>query len=865
MTITQRAGFTEDFDELKAKEDALLCERRSARGLDPGGPRSGLALSGGGIRAAAFGLGVSRALHARGQFKQLDYLSTVSGGGFSGGFLSWMLRRESDSRETQDDWLSESALRYIRQHANYLDPGSNEVGAKPQRTTPTQTTLFAVTLARMSLSLGVYASLLIGLFYLLHVGDAFIALLKPVLHLITRAETWTTFVDHLNFGLTAGLLVVIGGVLRQIGSIFAHVLNQAWRATIPPASQPTLRSAWRGSLWFLLGFLTAGLGLLALATIPSEMPGPVSATIATLLLGAVSVRSFRNCRTQWSTTAGPKELSWGWLILPGLAALLVAAALTAGFLMFLFQSGAGPTGVPAELSSWQGLVVLVVAACWVIWLVPHAFRSALKIARGLWQPSDPAIEYLRGLRFQRRSGTTALWAVGWFVLASVPWSIQWLPVALRSHVMHLWLLATATLVAVVWMTTRLIMSAHTEGDRPPGGPSSPWMMRVLCAGFLYGLLMLTHGFTNSILDSRVPESSFWIVGAGLVIGTLAGINFAGPGRIYRDRLAEAFLPDARAVREDRWYPALEAAAFKLSGLGAAQQRGPYPLLNASLDTTGSRISKLRQRGADSFILTPLFCGSESTGWADTTSWLGGDLTLRDAIGISAAAVEPGSGFGGHGGARDPLIGSTLAVLNLQLGYWADNPNPKHCPRPARLYPNLISPGLRHGVFGVGLSERAPRVRLSDGSHFDNLGLYELLRRGLDRIVVADSSDDPDFSFWALSLVLERASADLGVDVHFEPRDLFPDGGTSAARASVMARGFAIAHIRYADARTGTLLYLKPTLIDDLDATVQSFAAMRKGFPQESLLDQSFDEDHFIAYERLGYQIAIDGIDEQQPG
>jgi len=78
----------------------------------------------------------------------------------------------------------------------------------------------------------------------------------------------------------------------------------------------------------------------------------------------------------------------------------------------------------------------------------------------------------------------------------------------------------------------------------------------------------------------------------------------------------------------------------------------------------------------------------------------------------------------------------------------------------------------------------------------------------------------------------------------------------------MARGFAIGHIRYADSRTGTLLYLKPTLIDDLDATIRSFAAERKGFPQESLLDQSFDEDHFIAYERLGYQIAIDGIDER---
>ncbi|MDA9451173.1 MULTISPECIES: hypothetical protein [unclassified Bradyrhizobium] len=46
---------------------------------------TGLALSGGGVRSASFSLGVLQALHAAGKFKgTIDYLSTVSGGGYIG-------------------------------------------------------------------------------------------------------------------------------------------------------------------------------------------------------------------------------------------------------------------------------------------------------------------------------------------------------------------------------------------------------------------------------------------------------------------------------------------------------------------------------------------------------------------------------------------------------------------------------------------------------------------------------------------------------------------------------------------------------------------------------------------------------------
>ena len=52
---------------------------------------TGLALSGGGIRSATFNLGVIQALAKNGILKNVDYLSTVSGGGYIGSCLSSLL------------------------------------------------------------------------------------------------------------------------------------------------------------------------------------------------------------------------------------------------------------------------------------------------------------------------------------------------------------------------------------------------------------------------------------------------------------------------------------------------------------------------------------------------------------------------------------------------------------------------------------------------------------------------------------------------------------------------------------------------------------------------------------------------------
>ena len=87
-------------EELNESERNEVLERRRlvAQAPTPGEPTNavGLALSGGGIRSATFSLGVVQVLVDRGLFKDIDFLSTVSGGGYTGSLISSQLRNSRD-------------------------------------------------------------------------------------------------------------------------------------------------------------------------------------------------------------------------------------------------------------------------------------------------------------------------------------------------------------------------------------------------------------------------------------------------------------------------------------------------------------------------------------------------------------------------------------------------------------------------------------------------------------------------------------------------------------------------------------------------------------------------------------------------
>src|SRR5215472_1223170 len=125
---------------LKTTEGQAVAVRREALKADPDagssglGQTIGLAIAGGGIRSATFALGILQALARQKRLRCIDFMSTVSGGGYIGGFLGALYLRalaEEDGSPPGGTTAVESALtrfpesfpiRWLRRNGRYLSP-----------------------------------------------------------------------------------------------------------------------------------------------------------------------------------------------------------------------------------------------------------------------------------------------------------------------------------------------------------------------------------------------------------------------------------------------------------------------------------------------------------------------------------------------------------------------------------------------------------------------------------------------------------------------------------------------------------------------------------------------------------------------
>lgn len=83
-----------------------------------------LALSGGGIRSATFGLGVIRGLAKNGLFSKFDYLSTVSGGGYIGAAIGRLYQNGQTASQVEKGLAADNTtlLWWLRHNGRYLEP-----------------------------------------------------------------------------------------------------------------------------------------------------------------------------------------------------------------------------------------------------------------------------------------------------------------------------------------------------------------------------------------------------------------------------------------------------------------------------------------------------------------------------------------------------------------------------------------------------------------------------------------------------------------------------------------------------------------------------------------------------------------------
>jgi hypothetical protein len=138
------------------------------------------------------------------------------------------------------------------------------------------------------------------------------------------------------------------------------------------------------------------------------------------------------------------------------------------------------------------------------------------------------------------------------------------------------------------------------------------------------------------------------------------------------------------------------------------------------------------------------------------------------------------------------------------------------------------------------------VYLSDGGHFENLAIYELVRRGCKLIVAGDASCDPAVGFGDLHNAIERCRTDFGVEIVIDPNE------TRRQENGLAKSHYAVGKIHYSPspADDGVIVYLKPTLVATDPADVLGYTSTNPNFPDDTTANQWFDEAHFENYRAL---------------
>jgi hypothetical protein len=215
--------------------------------------------------------------------------------------------------------------------------------------------------------------------------------------------------------------------------------------------------------------------------------------------------------------------------------------------------------------------------------------------------------------------------------------------------------------------------------------------------------------------------------------------------------------------------------------------------------------------------------------------------------ISGAAVSPNRGT-----QSSPTFTFLMTLFNARLGWWMGNPAKskyaKASPRVSIL--SLLREAL--GRTNAGHSY----VYLSDGGHFDNLGLYEMVLRRCRYIIVCDASADGNYGFGDLANAVRKVRIDLGI-----PIDPLKTTYVGPQQDERYGRYCAWGHIRYQDvdggdekSSMGFLLYIKPCVLADCPPDVHNYAKLHTSFPHETTADQFFSESQFESYRALGRHV-----------
>lgn len=852
---TLLADFPQYPQELEAAEARAVAARRAAaRCASADHPERlpadtvGLALSGGGIRSGTFSLGVLQALAAKDKLRGIDILSTVSGGGYAGGFLGRLFatleRNEGMDRVGHvQERLADSGsseIRWLRKHADYVAPHGS---------------------ADWRINLGIFwrnllavylcvAALILALFGALRwVSDAqWEQLAVPTQERFPASPFWWIPLAILGLGVVPGSLsfwltpggattrrypvfpllawlVLLAGAVaafiwppaRPWAALAIALLVLAWvwqevaRLHIPPEAPPQARSVivrsriTRGVGGTLIAFLVVSAWVavdgLAWRVARSEFMPIVAVTMGGLAVALPAIRQ----ALDWLVSRGEKGRNPRWQILGRNTLAALVAFPLAGFLLFGIDVLAHAA---FEASTWLGQFVVVLAVAFSL-VVGRAFdvlnRSSLQSA------------------YAERVARTFLGATN----------------PDRTH------------------PTRPDASADVQFAHPRDDIDFDAYHPERMGGPLH----LINVCVNETVDAGSGRDLHEDKGLPMCVGPL-GISV---GRRFH-----ALWEDAAAAHKD---------------MGSHLR----DLLEGPDESMTTRRVALRALPA-----APDPNAFHVFGRKDRKAALAEPLRLSQWLAISAAAYTTGLGRG----SSFPLA-LLLGLFNVRLGYWWDS-GIRAGNRPGRYPPGIVDriralPSALFRTQSKLLAEwrgrfGGPSARhwyLTDGGHFEVSGLYELVRRRLPLMIAVDAGEDPEFKFEDLALLTRQARMDFGAEFHWiDPTplrqagrkgwDAFDYAGGMLATPALIKQWFrpdaigarpeiartgayaaALARITYSDApgRESWLLLIKASAAGELPLDIQSYAAENEKFPHESTFDQFFSNAQWESYRSLGQTLA----------
>jgi len=835
-------------------------------------PLSAICLSGGGIRSATFNLGVLQHLAHLGILQRFDYLSSVSGGGYIASWLQAWMHHDAEALDKLKEFSRPNAfepepqpIRNLREYSNYLTPKLGLFSADTW------------TAAAM-----VVRNMLLNWLVILPALAAVVAIPWLFLSAVENNDL---------FGRMDGMFVILATLTELIASIMVF-RSRRYSSALPYEQGTFVRRCVAPVVLAAALLCIAVLGMKRWIT-PGLLHPASDVVNAWIFAGVWCVV---NPLLGWSMIElgwfKPKKLPampmdamvkrvrrryefWG---------LLASGVITSALLVGVINYWLAPLystpgwyvvlGLPILLSLYLLARTLFVA-------VASASESPTAAA-ACGNANDADREW-----WARMSGWVLLVAAMWIGVTAIclfgPIGLRWL----GENVSKFAPAVIGALGGVSGLVTALVGSRDTTNasDAPAKGSvvrrialgaAAPMFALVLIVIVAWGVAEL--GFYTAIRLERLTDAigytaypssvgdltpwAFLLVPVVLAViayglGHIVNVNRFSLNGFYRNRLVRAYLGASRADRNPDPFTgfSLDDNVRMASLEPTVRKRGRLlPIVNTTLNLvrSGDKLA-WQQRKSESFSMTPFFCGNHRQGYRPSADYGGhSGISLSTAMAISGAAANPNMGYN-----SSPSVGFLMTLFNARLGAWLGNTNRYGAHTYRRNGPHQALWPLFAELFGMTHADGS-YINLSDGGHFDNLGLYEVVLRRCRNVLVCDAGCDGKASFEDLGNAIRKIRIDFGISIDFT-REIEIRSNDERKPGQYCA----VATINYKKAdgehvSDGTLIYIKATKHAGgapLPYDVYSYSKASDAFPHESTSDQWFSESQFESYRALGQHTA----------